>query len=645
MIHTRALVVVTLIVASLSAPLASIGAQGGVQGGARRGGPPRPPQSGRGGAPVDTGQKPPLAMALDFQNQELQVVFNALAEAANLNVTMSAIPQQRVTVRMARGATRDTLVSMIRTIAEANNVRFTAQGSLIRLEGDPTQTPQAQQAAASAAAQQQAAQLQAQQNAQNQIRLFTLRLKHASAVDVAPVLTNLLGGATQTFTVGPGGGIQITPAGGVNIGPGGGAGRGGNQPAAQQAPGRGGAQGVQTVPQVTIQADAAGRGGRAAQQIEQALASLGGGGRGGGAAQQAIQTLLGLQQQLQGAPGGGAPGALSSAANQIRVVAEATTNSLLIRASAADYQLIQQLVTAIDLRPLQVLIEVTIAEVQRSSDVSLGVGGTATRKGATDFEPRDTVGLLPGNPSARDFIMQLATGNGSINYRVALNALESRGNVKVLSLPVIIAQNNKEAVLNVGEQRPFVQVNQSVTTGAVPQTVQTVQYIPVGTTLTITPTINPDGYVNMAVDQTNDAATNEIQFSAPVISKRQATTQIFLKDGQTTVIGGLAGNNTSKTSSGLPILSRLPLIGRLFGSISTTTTTNELFLFLTPHIISSDEDIEKFRESLQGNTDLLRDIPLGPRIVPPGDSARLDSLRKAAADTTRRRPPSTRFNQ
>jgi general secretion pathway protein D len=612
---TRTILAALLVTAALAAPA---GAQRGVQS--------RPPAQ-----PVDTTQKPPLAVALDFQNQDLYVVLNALAEAANLNLTMSAIPTVRVTVRMARGATRDTLVSMIRNLAEANNVRFTASGSLIRLEGDPNASPAAQAAANQLALQQQ----QQQAQAANQLRLYTLRLKHASAVEIAPVITNLVVGA-QTFTVGPGGNIQINPGGGVNVLPGG-PGRGGNAPATPQAPGRGG---VQTIPPVSIQSDQGGRGNAAANRavVEQAIANIGGGGGGGGrgVAQQALaQTLLGLQQQLAQAQGqgqGGGAGALSGTANQIRVVAEPTTNSLLIRSSAADYQLIQQLVQAIDHRPLQVLIEVTIAEVQRNSDLNLGLSGTATRKGATANAPRDTVGLLPGNGTARDFIFQLAGGNGSINYRAALNALETRGNVRVLALPVIIAQNNKQAVLNVGEQRPFVQVNQSVTTGSVPTTVQTVQYIPVGTTLTITPTINPDGYVNMALDQTNDAATNEVQFSAPVISKRQATTQIFLKDGQTTVIGGLAGNQTSKTVSGVPFLSKIPWIGGfLFGNTTTTTTTNELFLFLTPHIISTDEDIDKFKNALQNNAELLKDVPLNPRIVPPGDSTK--------PDTTRRRPP------
>ncbi|MBM4194361.1 MAG: type II secretion system protein GspD, partial [Gemmatimonadetes bacterium] len=379
-----------------------------------------------------------------------------------------------------------------------------------------------------------------------------------------------------------------------------------------------------------------GRGGRGAaqQQVGGGAAGMGGagGGRGGGGAAQQVLQALAQNPALAALQGAGA-GTLTNASAQVRIVAEQSTNSLLIRATPADYQLIQGLLGQIDLRPLQVLIEVTIAEVQRSSDLDVGLGGRATRRGATANAPRDTLAVLPSVASARDFIFQLTGGGGSVNYNAALNALQSRGDVKVLSLPVIIAQNNKEAVLNVGEQRPFVQVNQSVTTGTVPTTVQTVQYIPVGTTLTITPTINPDGYVNMAVDQTNDAATNEVQFSAPVISKRQATTQIFLKDGQTTVIGGLAGNNTSKTVSGVPILSRIPIIGGLFfGNTQRTTTASELFLFLTPHIISSDEDIERLRNSLQGGSELLKDVPIGPRIAP-------DSLKRPPADTSRRRPP------
>jgi len=301
-------------------------------------------------------------------------------------------------------------------------------------------------------------------------------------------------------------------------------------------------------------------------------------------------------------------------------VAEEVTNSLLVRATSDDWMLLQSLLGTVDLRPLQVLIEVTIAQVQRTKDLNIGLSGIQTNKVSSTVT--DTMALIPGAASARDFVLQLTGGKGAINYNVAMNALSSRGDVKVLSLPVIIAQNNKEAILNVGSQRPFVQVSQSVASDPTGR-VQTVQYINVGTTLTITPTINPDGYVNLAVKQTDNAATNEIQFSAPVISTREATTQVFLRDGQTTVIGGLADNTTSNSTSGLPYLSRLPLIGWIFGNQQKSTIASELFLFLTPHVVSSDEDIDRLRESVQTGSELLTDVPITGRITP---SAKADSM-------------------
>jgi general secretion pathway protein D len=174
-----------------------------------------------------------------------------------------------------------------------------------------------------------------------------------------------------------------------------------------------------------------------------------------------------------------------------------------------------------------------------------------------------------------------------------------------------------------------------------------VQYIDVGTVLTITPTINPDGYVNLQVSQTDNSATNEVQFDAPIINKREATTQIFIRDGQTTVIGGLAGKTHASDVSGIPFLSRIPLIGPLlFGRTTRNEDTSELFLFLTPHIISSDEDIDKLRQAVQNGSDLLKDVEIGPRIVPKPDTLRIkpDTAKKppTAADsltTLRRRPP------
>jgi general secretion pathway protein D len=302
---------------------------------------------------------------------------------------------------------------------------------------------------------------------------------------------------------------------------------------------------------------------------------------------------------------------------------------------------------SVDLRPLQVLIEVTIVQVQRTHDLSLGIGGTyqqKNRNGGTD-----TTISFPSQAGANDIVALLTGGKGSVNYSVALNALQSRGDVKVLSLPVIIAQNNKQAILNVGQNVPFVQVSQSaaiVGTGLV----QTIQYQSVGTTLTITPIINPDGYVNLTVSQTDDNATNDVQFNAPIISQRQASTQVFIRDGQTTVIGGLTDNTTSTTVSGIPILSRIPWIGGLlFGNTQKTVTADELYLFLTPHVVSSDEDIDRLREATKSQSALLEETNVNARIVPKGDTIQIgDPIKKGVApakpkpDSTPKKPEGSR---
>jgi type II secretory pathway component GspD/PulD (secretin) len=553
-------------------------------------------RGGRAAAPPvrqDTAARRPAAgVALDFQDQELRTVLDAIAAAGELNVALSNIPSQRITLHMGRPLGRDAMVDVLKQIAETNGLKVTVTPAMIQIAGPVPEPP------SRATPAQQLAQQIAQANQQQQVRLFTYRLKHASAVQLAPVLTNLFSGATGvrigTQTVIPNAnGNGFTVIGGNNVGR-------GNVP---PTPGVAGAPG-------------GGRGG----------AFNPGGGRGGAA--QAVQAQV--EQAIQG---------LSAQAGDIRIIAEESSNSLLVRATEPDWALVQQVIQGVDLRPLQVLIEVTIAEVQRTHDYDLGVSGNVT---ATRFNRADSA-IAPSAASARDFILRLTGGNGSVRYDVAIAALQERGDVKVLSLPVIIAQNNRQAVLNVGSSRPFVQVSQTVPNDPTGR-VQTVQYIDVGTVLTITPTINPDGYVNLQVQQQDNSATNQVQFDAPVINKREATTQIFIKDGQTTVIGGLADNTNSNDVSGIPFLSRIPVIGPLiFGRTTKSQATNELFLFLTPHIISSDEDIDRLRDAVKHGSDLLQEVDVGPRIVPGGDTLKVriprDTTRGDSLTTLRRRPP------
>jgi type II secretory pathway component GspD/PulD (secretin) len=566
--------------------------------------PATPPKAQKG----DSTKKTTAGVSLDFQDQELRVVLDALAAAGDLNVSMTNIPSQRVSLHMGRPVTREGMIELVKSVAESNGLRVTETPTLMQIAG-PQPAAETRQSAAQQLLQQQLA-----QNQQQQVRLYTYRLKHASAVQLAPVLTNLFSGLSGNFGGGRGTTIIPNANGGFQV----------FTPATPDRP-----PGNIT----TIQTPFAGNAGR------------GNAGRGGAGNPNAAGGIGNVVTNALGNALAQAAG-LSSQSGDIRIIAEETSNSLLVRATDADWALVQQIIQGVDLRPLQVLIEVTIAEVQRTHDLDLGVSGTVKRipNGKT---AADVTATAPSQASARDFIVELTGGHGTINYDVAIAALQERGDVRVLSLPVIIAQNNRQAVLNVGSSRPFVQVSQTVPNDPTGR-VQTVQYIDVATTLTITPTINPDGYVNLQVSQTDNSATNEVQFDAPVINKREATTQIFIRDGQTTVIGGLADNTKSNDVSGIPFLSRIPLLGPfLFGRVTKNETTNELFLFLTPHIISSDTDIDRLRDALRDGSDLLKQIDVGPRIIPRADTlplpTRPDTVKKPDSLTTlRRRPPEPR---
>ena len=288
---------------------------------------------------------------------------------------------------------------------------------------------------------------------------------------------------------------------------------------------------------------------------------------------------------------------------EIQIVPDETTNSLLIRAQPADYEVIRQAVDVLDLRPLQVFIEVLIAEVRRTRTLDLGLTASATKVN----NGNETTGSITSS-AATDFLVHFTRG-GTVSVDVALSALSSRGDVHILSRPLILAENNLEARILVGSQRPFVQVFRSLPTdGAVRD--QVVQYRDVGTSLSLLPTINPDGYVNLQVKQEVSSATNELQFGAPVISTREASTHLFVKDGETVVIGGLADRQVEQTRSGIPILSSIPWIGGLFGATRLDRRQHaaaevDLFEFVQVRRCSQQQDARAVELGCRQNLDRL----------------------------------------
>lgn len=305
----------------------------------------------------------------------------------------------------------------------------------------------------------------------------------------------------------------------------------------------------------------------------------------------------------QAIPGTG--GRSAALTGDLTIVPDSRGNSLLIRANRADFELIQAAVQQIDVRPAQVLIEVLIVEARRDRSFALGVEASIGDQHVKNTD-NTTVGgaFTPGSTGLGDFTLKVMGAGGS-DLNATIRAAAGRGDVKIVSRPVVLTANDEQAEVVVGSQRPFVQVSRALPTDAAVRD-QVVQYKDVGTKLTVRPTISIDGTVQLNVTQEVSNATTETAFNAPVISTRSIRTDLLVKDGQTIALGGLTDKQRDVQSAGIPILSSIPFIGGLFGRQARNTTETELFIFLTPRVIRTDEDAQRLTDPLRKRADRVK---------------------------------------
>jgi general secretion pathway protein D len=303
-------------------------------------------------------------------------------------------------------------------------------------------------------------------------------------------------------------------------------------------------------------------------------------------------------------PSAGRPATLTG---DITIVPDSRANSLLIRANRTDFDLIKAIVDQIDVRPPQALIEVLIVEAQRDRSFSLGLSAAADdvslahRGGAI----LGSAALAPGSGGLGDFTLRVM-GLGGVNLDATIGAAAGRGDVRIISRPVVLTANDEQAEVVVGSQRPFVQVARTLPGADVGIRDEVVQYKDVGTRLRVRPTISIDGTVQLDVSQEVSNATTETQFNAPVISTRSVRTDLIVRDGQTIVLGGLTDREHDVQSEGVPFFSSIPFIGGFFGRHSRSTTETELFIFLTPRVIRSDEDAERLTSPLRDRAEKIK---------------------------------------
>jgi general secretion pathway protein D len=189
-----------------------------------------------------------------------------------------------------------------------------------------------------------------------------------------------------------------------------------------------------------------------------------------------------------------------------------------------------------------------------------------------------------------------------------LRAMEDEGKLDILSRPYILASNNQEAKITVGNEVPFIRDSRVTETG---QTINTIEYEDIGIILEVTPYINPEGLVIMDISQEISAITaTSVAISenvnASVFSKRSSENRVIVRDGQTVVIGGLMEDRITDSVSKVPLLGDIPVLGLLFKRTKKDSQKTELLIFLTPYVSTKDEELRAITENEKNQTKILR---------------------------------------
>jgi general secretion pathway protein D len=264
-----------------------------------------------------------------------------------------------------------------------------------------------------------------------------------------------------------------------------------------------------------------------------------------------------------------------------KLVADPDRNVVILHGSRDLAEQAATFITAVDQRKRQVLIEVGIFEASIDEGFELGVSHAF----ASGIDS-SAVNILQAFSTPDDqFSLTFDNHNGDLS--TTIQALRRHVGVELISSPRVMTATNTDATVEVLEEVPYVDVTTTTTgtTGGVgSNVVEEVKFKEAGITMLVHPIIQGDGLIDIKIDQTVSEVVdffNEI----PVIDKRHIATSFLVADGQTVVLGGLMQDRRRAKNEGVPLLGRLPLVGRLFGKDEDTTKKRELLVFLTPRIL------------------------------------------------------------
>jgi len=281
--------------------------------------------------------------------------------------------------------------------------------------------------------------------------------------------------------------------------------------------------------------------------------------------------------------------AVVSADLRVTIVADEATNSLLIRANPRDYRQLLATINQLDAVPLQVMINAVIAQITLTDETRFGVDWSrvADNVSVDALSTQTSTGFLP-NGGLDGLLFTKSFLDGAARVEATLEAIASDNDVRLLARPSLTVVNNMEGEIQIGAEVPVQSGTQ--TTGIGDNIISSIQYRPTGIELYITPRINADGVVNMTIRQVLSSIQEDTGVAGnPVFQNQEISTTVVVRDGENVVLGGLIQSSNSDLNSGLPGVSRVPVLGGLFGYQQDVSERKELFIVLRPEVVNLNE--------------------------------------------------------
>lgn len=309
-------------------------------------------------------------------------------------------------------------------------------------------------------------------------------------------------------------------------------------------------------------------------------------------------------------------------ANTIRIIPNRKNNAILYYATAEEASTIEGMMHKIDIVPLQVRIDATIAEVTLNDNlkygtqfyfknIGSGIGGLLTNAAnpTATGAPR---GSLPGAVFSYSTPTAAAT----------LSALQAITNVRVLSSPQLLVLDNQMARLQVGDNVPYLTQSAQSTITSTSDVINSVSYQETGVILQVVPRVNSGGLVTLDISQevSDVATTSTSSIDSPTFSERKVRSHVVVQDGQTIGLAGLIRDNTSRGNSGIPYLKDIPVVGSLFSTQDNTRERTELLILITPHVLQDQRDARSLTQDMRDKLTNAALVPQELQALPPSGS-------------------------